>query len=166
MKWIGRLENIFCGFMMLTVTGILFVNVLLRYVFHSSTSWSDEFVRYGIVWLCFIGGACCMRVGAHVNVDILPHYLGKTGQTILFAIRSIVALGFIVILGKLGLDNVILNLQTGQTSPSLHIPMFYVYLAIPIGCLLMAIHQLELIVRVIRKRKSPDHLVKGQVAKW
>ena len=157
MKWIYRFENLFCGLMILAVTIVLFVNVVLRYVFNASTSWSEEFIRYGFIWITFIGGAICVRQGSHVNVDLLANYLNKTGQKVLFLITSVIALVFIVWLGKLGLDTTIFNFETGQKSPGLSIPIFYVYIAIPLGCLLMVIHYIELLINVLRGKDLRFH---------
>lgn len=153
MKWLYRCEELFSGLLILLVTAVLFLNVVLRFGFNSSTSWSEEFIRYGFIWITFIGGAICVRRGAHVSVDLIPNYLTEKGKKALFFATSTVTVIFLLWMCKLGMDTVSFIYQTGQTSPSLPIPMYTVYLAIPIGCLLMAIHYIEFIVKVILDKR-------------
>ena len=133
MKWLYRLENVTSGILILLVTAVLFINVILRFVFSSSLSWSEELIRYGFIWITFIGGAICVRTASHVKIDLIPNYLSENGKRILLIFTSFVALLFLVWLGKLGIDLVAFNYETGQKSPSLGIPIYYVYLAIPVG---------------------------------
>ena len=50
-------EGYLTGLLLLGSTLLLFVNVFLRYVFHSSTTWAEEAIRYAIIWVTFIGSA-------------------------------------------------------------------------------------------------------------
>ena len=48
---------------------IMFVQVVFRYIFNSSLSWSEELVRYLFVWLVFWGGALALKDKMHIGVD-------------------------------------------------------------------------------------------------
>src|SRR5690606_21195173 len=48
-------EDAFVSTLLITASAILFVNVVARYVFNTGLIWAEEFVRYEIVWLVFIG---------------------------------------------------------------------------------------------------------------
>src|SRR5699024_12451051 len=71
MKALNKLEEWFVGLAMIAATLILFINIILRYFFNENQSWADEFVRYSIIWIAFIGAAICFRQGIHFCVDLL-----------------------------------------------------------------------------------------------
>ena len=51
--------------------------VFLRYVLNQNTIWQTDFVTYSLVAATFIGSPYVLLIRGHVNVDILPHYLGR-----------------------------------------------------------------------------------------
>ena len=74
-RFIARIEDISVGIILLGATFILFQGVVLRYAFNYSFAWTEEVVRYSIVWLVFIGGSIAARRGAHICMDIIVVYL-------------------------------------------------------------------------------------------
>jgi TRAP-type C4-dicarboxylate transport system permease small subunit len=50
--------------------------VIVRYVFNENTIWQTDFVTYSLVAATFIGSPYVLMTRGHVNVDVLPHYLG------------------------------------------------------------------------------------------
>ncbi|QZY53803.1 TRAP transporter small permease [Crassaminicella profunda] len=150
MKILNRMEEIFCGTALLATTIILFVNVVLRYVFESSTSWAEELVKYLMIWITFIGASICVRRGAHVSIDFFYEYLSIKNKKIVAII--IHGIGFIfscmMIFYGIKVINFIFNM--GQVSPALQIPMWIPYLAIPLGFVLMAIGFIREIIKNIK----------------
>lgn len=57
--------------LMLAVTVILvFFNVILRYVFNSGISTTEELSRFLFVWITFIGSILAFKENSHVNIDV------------------------------------------------------------------------------------------------
>ncbi|MGB7398485.1 TRAP transporter small permease [Castellaniella sp.] len=50
---------------------LVFLNVVLRYAFHSGISGTEEIARLSFIWLSFIGAVAVMFTGGHLGVDIL-----------------------------------------------------------------------------------------------
>lgn len=140
MKIIRSTEDAFVGITLIVVTFVLFLNIILRYFFSANTTWAEEFIRYAIIWITFIGSAICFRKGKHVGVellvDALPPKLSKGLQVII----NILSIIFMVLLAKYGIDLVIFSMQTGQVAASLPIKTYWVYLAIPTGAILSLLH--------------------------
>lgn len=69
------------AFIILLIVLIMSVQVLFRYVFNNSISWSEEVVRYLFVWMTFLGAAVCFRDRMHIRVDyfkdVLPKKIGS-----------------------------------------------------------------------------------------
>ena len=56
LKWLDdNIELYICVFLMSFMTLLVFVQVVMRYVFNNSLSWSEELARYTFIWLIYIG---------------------------------------------------------------------------------------------------------------
>lgn len=154
MKIFNKTEEAFVGISMMAVTILLFINIILRFFFSAGISWTEEFVRYAIIWITFIGGSICFRRGIHVGIDVLIDYLPTKGKKILSFIINLMAIALMFFLIKFGIDLVIFSMNTGQLTPALQIKMYWVYLAIPIGALLSLIHLFMQTYEMIRNFKT------------
>ncbi len=154
MKIFNKTEEAFVGISMMAVTILLFINIILRFFFSAGISWTEEFIRYTIIWITFIGASICFRRGIHVGIDVLIDYLPEKGKKTLNFIINIMAIALMVCLIKFGYDLVIFSKSTGQLTPALQIQMFWVYLAIPIGALLSLIHLMIQTYEMIRNFKT------------
>src|SRR5437899_11994508 len=54
--------------------------VFIRYVLNENTIWQTDFVTFSIVAATFIGSPYLLLNRGHVNVDVLPLYLGQEGR--------------------------------------------------------------------------------------
>ena len=67
---------------------LVFGNVVLRYVFNSGITMSEELSRWLMVWLTFLGAIVALREHAHLGVDTLVRALPATRQTHLLYRRA------------------------------------------------------------------------------
>ncbi len=147
--FIGRVEDFFCATAVLATALVLFVNVALRYLFSASTSWAEEFIKYLMIWITFIGGSICVRQGAHIRMDFLLGKLSQSARSMADRVVYSLSAFFCGSMAFYGGQIVSFTFKTGQVSPALKMPMWIVYLAIPIGCSLM-------MVRFFQKALSKD----------
>ena len=81
-----------CGFFAaaLIAAGVVVVceMVIIRYVLNENTIWQTDFVTYSLVAATFIGSPYLLLTRGHVNVDVLPLYLGPKGRYRLGARRG------------------------------------------------------------------------------
>ena len=153
MQILRKTEDIFVGLTLLVATLLLFVNIVLRYFFAANTTWAEEFIRYAMIWIAFIGSSICFRRGIHVGVDLLMNSLGVKGKRVLTIYINILAVLFMGFLVKFGFDLVMFSINTGQITPSLKIKTFWIYLAIPVGAVLSILH---IVVNTIQLLKEKD----------
>jgi TRAP-type C4-dicarboxylate transport system permease small subunit len=59
---------------------MVFSNVVLRYVFNSGITVSEELARFCFLWLVFVGSVVAMRERAHLGVDSLIARLPRGGK--------------------------------------------------------------------------------------
>ena len=142
-KTSDKLEKGFLAAAIIVSSLLLFVNVVLRYVFLAPIYWAEEFVRYLMVWMIFIGASQVTLWGGHVAVDIVPRLLSKRGNAVLAFIVNAVCIVFCIILAYLSMKQMLRVMRAGQVSPALEIPMWIAYLSIPAGTLLMLIRFIQ-----------------------
>ena len=63
---------------------LVFGNVVLRYVFNSGITVSEELSRWLMVWLTFLGAIVALREHSHLGVDTLVRALPPLGKRICF----------------------------------------------------------------------------------
>lgn len=118
-----------------------FTTVVFRYVLQSSLFWGDEFLRYLMIWLVFLGGALATRHRALITVDIftqpLPRHLRAATAAAVFAVATV----FLVTLAWISLQ--LARRSAGTVSASMEIPMEWMYLVFPVGLGLMAVNTLR-----------------------
>lgn len=147
------------GMLLLASTLVLFVNVFLRYIFHSSTTWAEEAIRYAIIWVTFVGAAVCARRGSHVGIDLFAQALPALGMKIVLAFGQFISAVFMAFCTFYGWEMFLLMLSTGQKSPAMMMPMAVVYFAMPLGFLLTTIQFIAAGVRIL---KTPDSEIKHE----
>jgi TRAP-type C4-dicarboxylate transport system permease small subunit len=118
-----------------------FTTVVFRYVLQSSLFWGDEFLRYLMIWLVFLGGALATRHRALITVDIftqpLPHRARALTTAAVFAAATL----FLLTLASISLE--LARRSVGTVSASMGIPMEWMYLVFPVGLGLMALNTLR-----------------------
>jgi TRAP-type C4-dicarboxylate transport system permease small subunit len=125
------------------MAGVVFVEVLFRYVLMLPLFWTEEFARYSLVWSSLLGAGVALKRGEHIAVTFFVDRIpGCMGPQAALLVSVFIALFLTVILWG-GIHLVILTRH--QLSPAMRIPMAWPYLAIPISSLIMLIHELTFI---------------------
>ena len=61
-KYIKKVTLWITGALFIVVGLSIFLQILFRYVLSIGLNWVDEFSRYGLVWIIFLGGASAINV--------------------------------------------------------------------------------------------------------
>jgi len=129
---------------------MVFANVLLRFFTDNSILWVEEVSRYLMIWLTFLGAGLVLRYGGHIGIDTLQEALPGHAASIRILVFGLL-LGFFVFMAWLGMRYAIF--AWGQTTPLMEIPIGAVYLAMPIGFILLIVHLLLMAEPYIRRRQ-------------
>lgn len=164
---LDRLEEGLIASFMAAATLIIFLSVLHRYSLgvswlwpytrQISFTWAQELTIYLFIWMAKFGAAYGVRTGIHVGVDVLVRKLSGARQR--FFIQFSLAAGafFTFVIAALGARFVLFVHDSGQVSPDLELPMWIVYLAVPLGSALMCYRFLQVLVRYRRTGVQPVH---------
>jgi TRAP-type C4-dicarboxylate transport system permease small subunit len=129
---------------------LVIANVFARYVFNHSFVWAEELSRYMMIWVGFLGSGLVLRVGAHLAVDVFQDLLPlRAAQTLRVGVVAVLAGAFIAMFW-LGAQYV--AFAWGQETPVLNWNFGLVYLAIPIGAVLMLVYLGFIAAGYVRER--------------
>lgn len=121
--------------------------VLTAFGINISAPWTEELARYTLIWMIFLGAAVGVRharmIALEFGVRKLP---ARVGIPIRYAVM-ILSMAFFLLLLFVGVD--FLELGRTETSPVLGITKDRVYLAMPVGMVLMIVNSLALIAETI-----------------
>jgi C4-dicarboxylate transporter DctQ subunit len=149
-----HIENFVMGFGLLSISAIVFTNVVMRYVFNSAFTWSEEVSRYIVIWVCFFGISSCARYDGHVTVDLLPNYLkGKAKFVQEFLVR-VISLASSIYLAYSSILFTLRQYNSGNTSVSIAIPIWIIYLSTSIGFIFISYVYVRKIMALIASRKE------------
>lgn len=131
---------------------VVFSQVISRFVFNAPFSWSEELARYLQVWLILLTSAAVLRKGLHLAVDYAVHALPPRAKRFL----RIVNLGFIIffLLVVLISGSMLIAATVSQKTPALQMPMWLVYLALPVGGFLMLLEAVALLLKETIARET------------
>ena len=139
-KVLGQAENISIGIALLGATFMITINVINRFIFHQAFSWSDELVRYLIIYVTFIGCAGCVRKQEHIAIDMINSFLhSKMLLRIVSIVVTVICMLFSGAISVYGVQLVIKVIHFPQSTAGLRIPQYVPYLIIPIGFFLMTL---------------------------
>jgi C4-dicarboxylate transporter DctQ subunit len=154
-KALLKVEFSFLAACMLGTTFLLFANVALRYLFHSSIFWAEEVLRYLIVWVTFVGAATCVREKAHISLDTLTSALPPRPRFVMALVGGGICIGSSLLLLRYALTFVLKMRSSGQVSATIgNFPMYIVYSCIPLGFLLISVWSVKDLADVISRRRA------------
>jgi TRAP-type C4-dicarboxylate transport system permease small subunit len=155
---LGLAERYGAAGMLVAMTVLYGFNVLVRAVapaYASLFAWIDEAAGYMLVWVVFLAAGITLEVGRHVSVDVLRGRLPAGPERILFGVIDVVGLAFSVGAALMAVELALFVRGTGQTSPTLGIPVYVLYVAPAIGFASMAFRFLLRLVSVRDARRQP-----------
>lgn len=128
-----------------------------RYVLNHAPGWTEEVARFLMAWITLLGSAVVLRRRGHIAVTFVVELLPGPLQLAVGLLRDALIL---VMAGALGWYGYAFAVIGGRRdSAALEIPMFYPYLAIPVGALLVAV-----LLLLARAGREPLHEPAGAAA--
>lgn len=147
--YVDKIARIF----VVILTAILVVDVLIgvanRFIFHLALSWTEEIARYLFIWIIMMGAGIVLRLRGHIGLTFILKRLKKSKNWVIL-VTQIMMLFFLLTVIVYGIKLFIFILQKGQVSPASGIPLWLLFLSIPLGSSIMVIHLLSQIESTFR----------------
>ncbi len=129
-KWLDQnLEECLMVGFLIVMTIVMGIQVCARYVFNYSLSWSEELTRYLFIWSAFISVSYCTKKCINIKIEqvlgLLPQKLKAFGKIVNHTIELV----FFIYLIPFSVMYLMSSIESGQLSPALRIPMYYIQVA-------------------------------------
>jgi TRAP-type C4-dicarboxylate transport system permease small subunit len=193
LRWLDRLEENLIATLMGLATLVIFVAVVHRYLLshlgglvvwtHDAgyddlsdvlrtiyfwllsirLTWAQELCIYLFVWMAKFGAAYGVRTGIHVGVDVLVNRLPTRARHRMILFGLFCGVVFTAFVGWLGTRLVAYLFFSGQVSAVLEVPMWLVYLCVPLGSFLMCFRFLQVAAHFSKTGTLPHYDPAGEV---
>ena len=145
----------------MVAAGIVFIvlivasslQVFTRYVLNASLVGTEELARYCFIWMSLLGGSIAVGRWAHTSISVLYDLLSGVPKKGVFCLQNafVIVLSVILIAGGITMMMATAN----QSTPTLHIPRWVIYLAVPLSGAGMCLHAVEhILATVLGKNKE------------
>lgn len=127
-----------------------FVSVINRNFIKMSMPWTDEIAMYSMIFMALLGTEVGLRDGTQVAVTAVTDKLKGVVKKIVSVIEQIVLEVFSFVMLSAGFSLFVKQIQTGQTTPILKIPMAAMYFSLVLAFgLIFIIQGVVLIEKII-----------------
>ncbi len=166
-RYLNHLEEWLIAFLIGAATLVIFFAVVHRflcgvpwiqdYAVQLNVSWAQELCIFMFVWMAKFGAAYGVRTGIHVGVDVIVRKLEGRAKRNLILFGLLSGALFTGTIAALGANFVWHIGHTDQTSVDLEVPMWLVYLCVPLGSSLMCYRFLQVAWSFGHGAELPHH---------
>lgn len=138
-----------CFLFVVSFVIVVTLAVIFRYVINASLPWSEEFIRFSLFWCVCLGAILVSLDDEHLRIDFIQSSLKPRAERVLKVAAHLVTLGFCFSLAYFGFE---LVSRSSSRSPALQLPMSWVYLAMAVGAVGIAIATFWRILLVLKEK--------------
>ena len=150
-KTIGFINQSIAAFGITAGVAVAFTNVVARYAFDASLVWATELTIFLFLWSAFFGAAYCFKKDAHIAVTILLDVMPSKIAKIMLLTSHTITIIFLLAVAYFGYEYLLLVADIDERSIDLwDMPMWIIYLVIPVAFFFAAYRVGEKIVQIVR----------------
>ena len=129
------------------------VQVFFRYVIGQSLFWSEEVMRYLLIWLVFLCSGLAYTRGQFLGMTALLDAMPPPAQRVVKVLNAVAMLIFLGVIIKIGWE--FAERTSARLTPALRLSMFWVNVAVAAGSFILALHVLGHALLDLFKRRNP-----------
>ena len=155
-----RVISLACGIFAAALTAVAVVvvcqMVFIRYVLNDNTIWQTDFVTFSLVAATFIGSPYVLMTKGHVNVDVLPIYVGQRARWWLALLAIAISLAFVLTMAVLTTQFWLEAWENNWRSESMWRARLWIpYGAMPIGLGVLTLQYIVDLINLLTGREPP-----------
>lgn len=127
-----------------------------------SMPWGEELARYLMIWLGFAGVGYGFKKNAHLGLSFAVDKCPEALRTVLIRLRGLLIILFGLLVSWFSYQILLKQFTFHQISPSLHLPMWTVYLAVFVGGVLTVFRATQLLLRPMPEPEKTVLRIEGQ----
>jgi TRAP-type C4-dicarboxylate transport system permease small subunit len=153
---ISQICGVFAAGLLAASVVIVCEMVFIRYVLNENTIWQTDFVTFSIVAATFIGSPYLLLSRGHVNVDVLPIYLGQEGRYRLALASMLMSFAFCAVMTVLTSQFWYEAWDNNWRSESIWRARLWIpYAAMPVGLALLSLQYVAEMLKLTSGRELP-----------
>lgn len=142
--WLDEnLEEFLLIVFLIGITCIMGIQVLCRYLFGMSLSWSEELTRYLFIWCGFLSVSYCSKKCLSIKIEQFVALFPRRGKAIFKLVNHTFELIFFLYMMPFAYSYMYSAIESGQVSPACGIPMYLVQAAPLVSFLLVSLRILQ-----------------------
>lgn len=149
------LEYISASFFLI-MTLLVIYQVLMRKVFNASPSWTEELARYATIWSTLIVVPALILQKGHIMLDYFVMLAPPKIRKVLEFITGLFALVLMATFLYGGVGMIQASIGITQVSPGARIPMWIVYIVLPLSGVLMLACQCKSMIETVKAKKDTE----------
>ncbi len=126
--------------LLMALMTIMVLSALLQVfsrVLSISAPFTEELTIYSMMWVTLFGSAYAFGIKKHISIDVLETQVSEeNAHKLRIAIESVVLVFTLLILIFGGIRFSWITAKLGQVSAVMHLPKWYVYMALPLSGLI------------------------------
>ncbi|WP_298825308.1 TRAP transporter small permease [uncultured Planococcus sp.] len=155
LQFSAQLQNIIVTGLLILLSSVVFIQVVARKLMPVPIPWTEEVAKISLLWITYLGLAATFQQNYHIRIDLLDAFLNTPRK------KKAVDL-FIQVLGTLFAAALVYlsfsyfqeQLEFGQRTNILRLPMWLVLLPLIVGGVLTLVHFLIKIIESIREMRE------------
>lgn len=142
-------ENFVMALSLAVMTLASFAQVVNRNFVHAGISWFEELSRYCMIYMTLLAAEAGLRDGTQLSITAVTTRLkGKVRKLVLLIAKACTIVFSAVIFGT-SFQLLQTQVNSGQTSPGLKVPMYIPYAALPISFGIIIVVQTALFIKML-----------------
>ena len=139
--WMDKILSIACAVLLTFMTVLVLIQVFSRYILNSPVAFTEELVRYSLIWTGFIGAAYAFSTREHMSLTLIrDKFTGKAHTALLVVIDGLILLMAIFVFTIGGVKLAVS--ASREFSALLGIPRSLVYSIAPISGVFIVLAQI------------------------
>jgi len=146
-----KLEEIIAALALSAMTILAFVNVIARYVFSASLSFTDEITTNLFVLLTLIGASIATERNAHLGLGIVTDNVSPKLRKNLAVLANLLGAGFTSVLTYYGVVMAYNEYKLQQVTSGMQLPEWIFGSFVPIGAALLLVRFLQKAIKISKE---------------
>ena len=144
LQWLDEnLEEVLLVIALAAMAVIMGIQVIARYIFGASLSWSEELTRYIFIWAGFLSVSYCTKKCISIKIEQFVAIFPRRGKALFKVVNHTFELIFFIYMIPFAWSYMMSSVHSGQLSPACGIPMYYVQAAPLVSFVLVAFRVLQ-----------------------
>jgi len=152
-KYIDAATRSTLVFLMGLLVVVVVWQVFSRYILNAPSTFTDELARFLLIWVSLLGAAYYSGKNLHIAITVLPSRLSPPGRRKLNILINLITISFVLCVFVIGGGTLVYYTYTYlQLTPTLQIPMAFVYAIGPLSGLLIIYYKITDIFTLLKSQ--------------